>query len=108
MRDPEEADAAVALLNGRWFCQRLLSAEIWNGKTKYKYTTNIYFSLLDNYHLLFRRIAETDAQLSKRLTDWDKFLDDDASKVGKENASKEDSTKQETKESKAESSSTPP
>lgn len=34
--DPAEAQACIGLLNGRWFAQRQLSAEIWDGKTKYK------------------------------------------------------------------------
>lgn len=33
----EAADACVQLLNNRWFCQRQITAEIWDGKTKYKY-----------------------------------------------------------------------
>jgi hypothetical protein len=35
-REPEEADACVTLLNGRWFGQRKITAETWDGKTKYK------------------------------------------------------------------------
>lgn len=35
-REPEGADACVALLNGRWFGQRKITAETWDGKTKYK------------------------------------------------------------------------
>lgn len=35
-REPEAADACVALLNGRWFGQRKITAETWDGKTKYK------------------------------------------------------------------------
>ncbi|XP_012136068.1 RRM1_TatSF1_like and RRM2_TatSF1_like domain-containing protein barc isoform X2 [Megachile rotundata] len=35
-REPAEAQACVQLLNGRWFSQRKISAEIWDGKTKYK------------------------------------------------------------------------
>lgn len=56
MKEPEEADAVVNLLNGRWFGKRKLSAEIWNGKTKYK-------------------IAETDSEISQRINKWDKFLE---------------------------------
>lgn len=58
MKEPEEADAVVVLLNGRWFGKRKLTAEIWDGKTKYK-------------------IAETDSEISKRLTKWDSFLEAD-------------------------------
>lgn len=36
MADPEEADVVVKLLDGRFFGKRKLSAEIWDGKTKFK------------------------------------------------------------------------
>lgn len=55
-REPAEAQACVQLLNGRWFSQRKISAEIWDGKTKYK-------------------INETDAEIEARLDKWDKFLE---------------------------------
>ncbi|KAI4489209.1 hypothetical protein M0804_004707 [Polistes exclamans] len=55
-REPAEAQACVQLLNGRWFSQRKVSAEIWDGKTKYK-------------------INETDAEIEARLDKWDKFLE---------------------------------
>ncbi|XP_044269057.1 HIV Tat-specific factor 1 homolog [Tribolium madens] len=58
MSSPEEADEVVKLLNGRWFMKRQLTAEIWDGKTKFK-------------------IAETDAQINERLDNWDKFLEED-------------------------------
>lgn len=61
MSSPEEADEVVKLLNGRWFMKRQLTAEIWDGRTKF-------------------RIAETDAQISERLEKWDKFLEDDKDK----------------------------
>ncbi|XP_043275183.1 HIV Tat-specific factor 1 homolog [Venturia canescens] len=54
--DPAEAQACIQLLNGRWFAQRKLSAEIWDGKTKYK-------------------IVETDAEIEARLDKWDKYLE---------------------------------
>ncbi|KAK9891988.1 hypothetical protein WA026_017468 [Henosepilachna vigintioctopunctata] len=56
MGNPEEADEVVKLLNGRYFSKRLLSAEIWDGKTKFK-------------------IAETDSQISQRIDKWDKYLE---------------------------------
>ncbi|XP_008200209.1 17S U2 SnRNP complex component HTATSF1 isoform X2 [Tribolium castaneum] len=61
MSSPEEADEVVKLLNGRWFMKRQLTAEIWDGKTKFK-------------------IAETDAQINERLENWDKFLEEDTPK----------------------------
>ncbi|KAF2900971.1 hypothetical protein ILUMI_05217 [Ignelater luminosus] len=73
MKDPEEADAVVQLLNGRWFEKRQLTAEIWDGKTKYK-------------------IAETDSQISKRMENWDKFLEADDQKRDK-NSKKSEETK---------------
>ncbi|KAF7277295.1 hypothetical protein GWI33_008797, partial [Rhynchophorus ferrugineus] len=63
MKAPEEADQVVTVLNGRWFMKRQLTAEIWDGKTKY-------------------RIAETDSQISQRLDGWNKFLDDETDKEG--------------------------
>jgi HIV Tat-specific factor 1 len=35
-REAEEADECVKLLNNRWFGQRKITAENWDGKTKYK------------------------------------------------------------------------
>lgn len=61
MKDPEEAENVVKLLNGRWFGKRQLTAEIWDGRTKY-------------------RMEETDADLNKRIDDWNKFLEDDETK----------------------------
>lgn len=75
MKEPEQADAVVALINGRWFGKRQITAEIWDGRTKY-------------------RIAETDADLSKRVDKWDKFLEgkDDQSTQKTEEPSKSDVT----------------
>ncbi|XP_050685199.1 HIV Tat-specific factor 1 [Leptidea sinapis] len=56
MKEPEQADAVIQLINGRWFGKRQITAEVWDGKTKYK-------------------IAETDADISKRINKWDKFLE---------------------------------
>ncbi|XP_017773307.1 PREDICTED: HIV Tat-specific factor 1 [Nicrophorus vespilloides] len=61
MTEPENADQCVALLNGRWFGKRQLSAEIWDGKTKFK-------------------IAETDTQINARIDNWEKFLEEDDDK----------------------------
>ncbi|CAD7081673.1 unnamed protein product [Hermetia illucens] len=68
MSDPEEADSVVQMMNGRFFGKRKLTAEIWDGKTKFK-------------------IAETDAEINQRLTNWDKFLETDEKK--EESASSE-------------------
>lgn len=35
-KEPDAADACVLLLNNRWFGQRKITAETWDGKTKYK------------------------------------------------------------------------
>lgn len=56
MKTPEEADECVKLLNNRWFGKRQITAEIWDGKTKYK-------------------IQETDSQISQRIEKWDKYLE---------------------------------
>ncbi|CAH1113373.1 unnamed protein product [Psylliodes chrysocephalus] len=57
MSSPEEAEQVVKVLNGRWFMKRQLTAEIYDGKTKFK-------------------IAETDSEISQRLGNWDKFLEE--------------------------------
>ncbi|KAJ2942155.1 hypothetical protein O0L34_g11070 [Tuta absoluta] len=67
MKEPEMADAVVELINGRWFGKKQITAEIWDGRTKY-------------------RIGETDADISKRIDKWDKFLE------GKEDDEKKDKT----------------
>ncbi|XP_049877585.1 HIV Tat-specific factor 1 [Pectinophora gossypiella] len=64
MKEPEMADAVIQLINGRWFGKKQITAEIWDGKTKYK-------------------IAETDADINQRIDKWGKFLEgkeDEASK----------------------------
>lgn len=58
MKEPEQADEVVKLINNRWFGKRKLTAEIWDGKTKYK-------------------IAETDSEINQRIEKWDKFLEED-------------------------------
>lgn len=70
-KDPAEAQACVQLLNGRWFGQRKITADIWDGKTKYK-------------------IAETDAEIEARIAKWDKYLEDEE---GKKDEKKEDEYK---------------
>ncbi|KOB66256.1 HIV Tat-specific factor 1-like protein [Operophtera brumata] len=65
MKEPEQADAVVALINGRWFGKKQITAEIWDGRTKY-------------------RIAETEADLNKRVDKWGRFLE------GKEDDDKKD------------------
>ena len=71
MSEPEEADACVTLLSGRWFGKRMLTAEIWDGRTKF-------------------RIAETDSEITQRLNKWDEFLEGNESEVkSKQGATKE-------------------
>ena len=36
MASPEEADVVIQMMHGRFFGQRKLTAEHWDGKTKYK------------------------------------------------------------------------
>lgn len=53
---PEEADMAISMMNGRlFFNKRVMSAETWDGKTKYK-------------------VKETKEEEEARLANWDKFL----------------------------------
>ena len=54
--DFNHADACLSLMNGRFFAGRKLTAESWDGKTKY-------------------RVNETEEQVEKRMKEWDKFLD---------------------------------
>ncbi|CAL1688077.1 unnamed protein product [Lasius platythorax] len=74
-REPAEAQACVQLLNGRWFSQRKISAEIWDGKTRYK-------------------ITETDEEIEARLNKWDAYLE-------QEDERKEQETKSSNTEQKA-------
>lgn len=60
-KDPEEADACVQLFNNRWFNQRRITAETWDGKTKY-------------------RVAETTEETEARLAKWSKFLESEEGK----------------------------
>lgn len=36
-KEAEDADKCIELLNNRWFGQRKITAETWDGKTKYKW-----------------------------------------------------------------------
>ncbi|KAJ8674530.1 hypothetical protein QAD02_005792 [Eretmocerus hayati] len=78
-KEPEEAQACVQLLNGRWFSQRQLTAEIWDGKTKYK-------------------IKETEEEIEARINKWDKFLE--------EQEEAEEKSKQADKETKSQPEAT--
>lgn len=71
MGSPEEADQIVQILHNRWFMKRQLTAEIWDGKTKFK-------------------IAETDSEIKQRLDKWDEFLEGPEDKQ-KQNKSEEKS-----------------
>ncbi|XP_063831566.1 17S U2 SnRNP complex component HTATSF1 [Ostrinia nubilalis] len=82
MKEPEQADAVVQLMNGRWFGKRQITAEIWDGRTKY-------------------RIAETDADINQRIEKWDKFLeqkDDGKPESKEEKEMKSESKSEELKE----------
>lgn len=36
-KTPEEADACIQVLHGRWFAGQKITAETWDGTTKYRY-----------------------------------------------------------------------
>ncbi|XP_003491906.1 HIV Tat-specific factor 1 homolog [Bombus impatiens] len=74
-REPAEAQACIQLLNGRWFSQRKISAEIWDGKTKYK-------------------VTETDAEVEARIAKWDKYLEDGEAEKRQEAADNENRKEQ--------------
>lgn len=56
MASPEEADLVIQMMQGRFFGKRQLSAEHWDGKTKFK-------------------IGESEKETQERLTNWDEFLE---------------------------------
>lgn len=84
MKTPCEADEVIKLLNGRWFAKKKVSAETWDGKTKYE-------------------IEESEAERDKRLKKWGSFLESDKkdgsksenmdTEVNKNIASESESTK---------------
>lgn len=51
----EAADACLAVMNGRWFGGRRISAERWDGVTSYK-------------------VEETEQQREERLGEWERYL----------------------------------
>ncbi|CRK96099.1 CLUMA_CG009535, isoform A [Clunio marinus] len=61
MGDAEEADLVIQLMNGRFFGQRKLSAEAWDGKIKYK-------------------IDESEADKNERLAKWQNYLETEDAK----------------------------
>ncbi|XP_073838575.1 RRM1_TatSF1_like and RRM2_TatSF1_like domain-containing protein barc isoform X2 [Musca autumnalis] len=61
MSTPDEADLVIQMMHGRFFGKRQLTAEHWDGKTKYK-------------------IEETEEEIQKRLNKWDNFLETDKTK----------------------------
>jgi len=54
-KEAEEADACILAMNGRWFGGRQLTAETWDGKTK--------------YHKKENEMDEAD-----RLQQWEKYI----------------------------------
>ena len=56
-KEPEQADACIEAMNNRWFAKRQISAEAWDGKTKFE-------------------IQESEAERDARLKKWDQFLED--------------------------------
>ncbi|XP_059152638.1 HIV Tat-specific factor 1 homolog [Physella acuta] len=55
-KEPEEADSCIAALNGRWFAKNRVVATTWDGKSKYD-------------------IVETEEERTKRLQEWEAFLE---------------------------------
>jgi len=74
----ESADACVELMNGRFFAGRRLTAEHWDGKTRYKK-------------------EESEEEIAKRRELWEKFLESD-----------DKATEQSTSQGSSESNSQPP
>ena len=61
--EAEEADVCRDAVNGRWFACRQLTAETWDGKTKYF-------------------IEETEAEYKERLSKWEQYLEGKSSSCG--------------------------
>lgn len=77
MADAEEADLVIQMMNGRFFGQRKLTAETWDGKTKYKLANDICFDydwILMCWHEIIYRIVETEAEANERINKWDEYL----------------------------------
>ncbi|XP_037718017.1 HIV Tat-specific factor 1 [Drosophila subpulchrella] len=81
MSSPEEADQVIQMMQGRYFGQRQLSAESWDGKTKYK-------------------IDESAVEASERLSKWDEFL---AQEEADKKAAEEEEKKEEQDDNSPES-----
>jgi hypothetical protein len=60
-KEPEQADSCISTMNGRWFAKRQISAEHWDGKTKYE-------------------IQESEAERNERLSKWEQYLESDKEK----------------------------
>ena len=56
--EAEFADECIAALNGRYYAGKTVSAETYDGVTKYE-------------------VKETDAEMQKRIDDWESFLGED-------------------------------
>lgn len=57
----DSADQCVQLMNGRFFAGRRLTAELWDGKTRYK-------------------VEETEEEAEKRIQQWEQFLESEDKK----------------------------
>lgn len=86
MASPEEADLVIQMMQGRFFGQRKLTAETWDGKTKYK-------------------IDESATEAQERLSKWDEFLDEEESE---KNENKEHKDVAETEDASPKESSIAP
>lgn len=74
-KETEAADACKELLNGRWFGQRQITADTWDGKTRYK-------------------VQETPEEREARLKKWETFLEEEDRKK-KESENKADNKSEE-------------
>lgn len=52
MASPEEADTVIQMMNGRFFGKRKLTADHWDGKTKYKYNQKFYKIIILKFKFL--------------------------------------------------------
>ncbi|KAK3097780.1 hypothetical protein FSP39_013131 [Pinctada imbricata] len=74
-KEPEEADACISAFNGRWFDKKVITAESWDGRTKYE-------------------IQESEAERDARLNKWEKFLENDEKKNSNSSESSNETEKE--------------
>jgi len=73
-KEPEQADMAIQMMNGRLFGKNIMSVETWDGKAKFKK-------------------VESAEEEKERLDGWEKFLNEDEMEVDDETKETKDEQK---------------